>query len=116
MSERIRAYLASAEDNLYRLFLADSPRAYRTALIGLTLLVAAAVALLVLGGPTPQKANANDTFLLLDSGWRIFCGQRPHSTLRAAWARLFHAGGRGDVGGGKQRLCGSPTDRPCCFP
>jgi hypothetical protein len=78
MSERIRAYLASTEDNLYRLFLADSPRAYRTSLIGLTLLIAAAVALLVLGGPTPQKANANDTFLLLDSGWRIFCGQRPH--------------------------------------
>lgn len=78
MAERIRAYVASLEDNLYRLFLTDSPWARRTAVICLTLLVALGMTLLIVGGPTPQKANANDTFLLLDSGWRIFSGQRPH--------------------------------------
>jgi uncharacterized protein (TIGR03382 family) len=78
MVRALRSFLASLEDRLYRLFVADSKRAYRIALVVLALVVAAACALSVMGGTAPQRDNANDAVFMLDYAWRFQCGQRQH--------------------------------------
>jgi hypothetical protein len=66
------------EENLYRLFVADSPRAYRIALACLLPLVLAAMVLLLVTGAVHQRLYPCDHAILLDAGWRLFNGQRPH--------------------------------------
>jgi hypothetical protein len=67
-----------AQWSLARLFLEDSPVAYgRAALVWL-----AVVGVTTIGmfwpGPYYQSAFPNDTGSLLDAGWRVYNGQRPH--------------------------------------
>ena len=67
------------DDVAYRLLLADSPRAYRICFAVLVVLVVATMLLLCLGGAAPQTDGGYDAVIFLDTGWRIFCGQRPHT-------------------------------------
>ena len=66
------------EENLYRLLAADSTRAYRIALACLLVLVLAATALMLLTGAVHQRLYPCDQAMLLDGGWRLLQGQRPH--------------------------------------
>jgi uncharacterized protein (TIGR03382 family) len=71
--------LASAEDQLYWLFVADSKRAYRRALLAVGAIVAGTSGLMVIGGAVPQRTNGQDSLFILDYAWRLMCGQRPHT-------------------------------------
>jgi uncharacterized protein (TIGR03382 family) len=74
----LRTFLFSLEDGLYRLFVADSKRAYRIALVAVVIAVAATSAILLVGGAAPQRSNCGDAIFMLDYAWRYECGQRPH--------------------------------------
>jgi hypothetical protein len=69
---------ASFEDHFYPLFVADSPRAYRLGATALALMVAAAGGLLLLTGASHQRLFPWDSTALLDGGWRLMLGQKPH--------------------------------------
>jgi uncharacterized protein (TIGR03382 family) len=74
----IRTILFSLEDALYRLFVADSKRAYRIAFAAVSLAAVFASLVLLIGGAAPQRSNSSDAFFMLDNAWRYECGQRPH--------------------------------------
>ncbi len=67
------------EDHLYRLFVADSRRAYRLAGVVLLVLVLATMGLLFSTGAAPQRQDGRDAINLIDCTWRIVCGYRPHA-------------------------------------
>jgi len=70
---------APRDGALVRLFLADTARAYRVAFrVVAIVVVAATVALLALGA-SHQVYMAEDAAALLDGGWRVYQGQRPHT-------------------------------------
>ena len=75
----LRSFLASLEDRLYRLFVAESPRAYRIAFIVILVAVAGTSMLLAFDGAAPQKDNCGDSLFMLDYAWRFESGQRPHT-------------------------------------
>lgn len=75
----MQALLLSLEDNLYRLFVADSKRAYRIAFAVVMIAAAAATALMLSGGAAFQRPNCGDPLHLLDFVWRYECGQKPHT-------------------------------------
>lgn len=64
---------------LARFLSACSPRAYRIALIALGVLVVLMIGGLVYLRATHQRVNAWDSAFLLDGGWRLLNGQRPHT-------------------------------------
>lgn len=64
---------------LARFLSACSPRAYRNALIALGVLVVLMIGGLVYLRATHQRVNAWDSAFLLDGGWRLLNGQRPHT-------------------------------------
>jgi len=66
------------EDRLLGAFLADRPGAYRLALVGLVAIVLVTLGMLFSFGCTHQWSCAWDSAFLLDGGWRLLAGQRPH--------------------------------------
>ncbi len=56
----------------------DSASAYRRTSLFVAAFVVAEVALLALTGAIPQRVFGHDVPLLLEGGWRIVQGQRPH--------------------------------------
>jgi hypothetical protein len=65
--------------SLTELFLADAPQAYRRAFLSLAALVVVAVGVLLAVGCSHQDFAPWDASNLLEGGWRVFQGQRPHS-------------------------------------
>jgi len=66
------------EDRLLGAFLAERPGAYRLAFFGLVAVVLVTLGLLFSFGCSHQWSCAWDSAFLLDGGWRILGGQRPH--------------------------------------
>ena len=66
MFRALRSFLASLEDRFYRLFIAESPRAYRIAGVAVLVAVASASLLLVFNGVAPQKNNCGDSLFMVD--------------------------------------------------
>jgi len=74
-----RTGLGSAwEDWLLGAFLAERPGAYRLALVGLVAMVVVTIGMLLAFGCSHQWSCAWDSAFLLDGGWRLLGGQRPH--------------------------------------
>ncbi|HWC90371.1 MAG TPA: hypothetical protein VG433_11965, partial [Pirellulales bacterium] len=66
------------DEQLYRLFQANSPWAYRLAMLGLLAGALTVTALQCWTGCAPIWKMPYDSLLMLDGGWRVICGQRPH--------------------------------------
>ena len=66
------------EDRLLRGFLARGPLAYRVALLVLVTAVVVTLGMLLWFGCSHQWSCAWDSAFLLDGGWRLLAGQRPH--------------------------------------
>lgn len=63
---------------MLRAFLADRPGAYRLAFLGLVAIVLVTLGMLFSFGCSHQWSCAWDSAFLLDGGWRLLGGQRPH--------------------------------------
>lgn len=74
-----RLGLAGWEERLLRAFLARRPGAYRTALVVLLAAVVITLGMLLSFGCSHQWSCAWDSAFLLDGGWRLLGGQRPHT-------------------------------------
>jgi hypothetical protein len=73
-----RLDLVAWEDRLLSAFLAQRPGAYRIAFFGLAAIVLATLGMLWSFGCSHQWSCAWDSAFLLDGGWRMLQGQRPH--------------------------------------
>ena len=40
-------------------------------------------------GAVPTRVFGHDIFFLLENGWRVVNGQRPHIDFASPWSRLF---------------------------
>jgi len=69
----------AAGEGLAGIFLADSPRAYGWAFIALAVAVVLTAAALLAMGVSHQDIFPWDAAFLLDGGWRLSNGQRPHT-------------------------------------
>ena len=78
MLQALHRFLFSLEDDLYRLFVADSKAHYRIAFVAVLIVVVAATTLMLAGGVAFQRPNCGDALLLLDTAWRYECGYKPH--------------------------------------
>ena len=91
-----RVGLAAWEERLLGAFLARRPGAYRMALAVLLAVVVVTLGMLLSFGYSHQWSCAWDSAFLLDGGWRLVGGQRPHtdfySPLGAAPLMLTAAG------------------------
>jgi len=74
-----RLGLSDWEGSLLRGFLARQPRAYRVALLVLVAVVVITLGMLLSFGCSHQWSCAWDSAFLLDGGWRLVGGQRPHT-------------------------------------
>jgi hypothetical protein len=79
VGKRLVRALASVEERLAGLLLADSRRAYRLAFAAVVLAVVVTLVLLILLGAGRALRFAPDTAVVLDGGWRLYHGQRPHA-------------------------------------
>ena len=82
------AALAYFGRQLARLLSASSPRAYRIALVVLGVLVVLMIGSLVYLRATHQRVNAWDSGFLLDGGWRLVRGQRPHTDFYSPFGAI----------------------------
>ena len=73
---------------LARLLSASSPRAYRIALVVLGVLVVLMIGSLIYLRATHQRVNAWDSGFLLDGGWRLLRGQRPHTDFYSPFGAI----------------------------
>ena len=67
---------------------ACSPRAYRAAFAILVAAVVVTAGLLLYMGASHQRVNAWDSAFLLDGGWRLLHGQRPHTDFYSPFGAL----------------------------
>ena len=70
---------AALEDALVELMMADSLSAYRIGFVLLLLVVAATCTLMFLMGAVPQRDGAWDSVAILEGGWRLAQGLKPHT-------------------------------------
>jgi hypothetical protein len=73
---------------LARFLSANSPKAYRIAFIVLGVLVVLMVGSLAYLRATHQRVNAWDSAFLLDGGWRLLNGQRPHTDFSSPFGAV----------------------------
>jgi hypothetical protein len=77
-ASRILGRAAALEDHLHCLVTGDSKTAYVAAFGVLAAAVVATSALLFLAGAAPQRDDPWDTMMILDGGWRLINGIKPH--------------------------------------
>lgn len=77
------AVVARLEEHLHEVMAGSSPRAYRNAFFGVIAAATASSVLLFLTGVSHQRVYPQDQGFLLDGGYRMICGQRPHADFHS---------------------------------